>query len=76
MTDINDMYCNLEIEFNQETDDGDIIQIELYCESLKNHNEDKDHFIQRHTSTKVIEHGNETTVIHIQWITSKTEELR
>ena len=75
MTDINDEYCNREIEFNQETDDRDLIQIELYCESLKNHNDDKDHFIQRHTSTKVIEHGKDTTIIHMQWITMKTEEL-
>ena len=76
MTDINDEYCNLEIKFNQETDDDDIIQLELYCEFLKNHNDDEDHFMRRHHTTKRIEHGDKTTVIHIQWITSKTEELR
>ena len=74
MTDINDEYCNLEIKFKQGTDDGDFIEIELYCEAKKEHNDDKDHFVRRHGSTKVVEHGDETTVIHMQWITSKTEE--
>ncbi len=76
MTDISEEYCNLEIEFKQGTDDGDFIEIELFCEALKEHNNDKDHFIQRHTSTKVLEYGDETTIIHMQWLTIKTEELR
>ncbi len=76
MSEIPEEYCNLEIEFNQETHDGDLVQIELYCESLNEHNNEKNHFERRHTNTKVIEHGDKTTVIHMQWSTIKTEELR
>ena len=70
MTDISEEYCNLEIEFDQETDDGDFIEIELYCQIKKEHHKDF------HLDSKHIEHEDNTTILHIQWSTIKTEELR
>ncbi len=68
MTDIMDEYCKLKRPFKQEDEDGDFIQIELFCQYKKGHN--------RHGDSKYIEHGEYTTIIHMEWTTTKTEELR
>lgn len=74
MTDINDEYCNLKKSFKQHDEDSEFIQIDLTCQLTKiMHNKDKTGF---HLDSKYIEHDDNTTILHIQWSTIKTEELR